>query len=273
MGLLALHGSWVDVVAANGSPITVTRVRDTNDVDGGVYADELKAMVDQGSLTGLCRVVERGADGVDFVVGKSGKGLAIDKKTKLFRNLQITALCGVNQPGLVLQVPDGVVQPLGKVDNTMERKLLSIDLGLKSFDVSLAYALLMDTSHQLLGERTDFVDLRTALDAIKNDRNELVGHEGCVTAAEYAKAIANIHAFVDACVVKHALFDAMWKQQLHDAVVNACNATYTVKDLEIVCRDAKDYVERSHREAKTLCHAQVPLDTVLFHISTFMCSP
>ena len=270
MGLLALHGSWVDVVAADGTPITVTRSAATGNVDACVYADELSAMIGGGAMKGPCRVVELFHDGSICVLGKSGNCLAIDKKNKQFRNLLFSRPTAVDQPGLVLQVPDGVVRPLGKVDNTMERKLLSIDRGLESFDVSLVYALLMDMGHQLLGARTDFVDLRAALDAIKNDRNELVGHEGYVTAAEYAKAIANIHAFLDACTVKHALFDSAWRQQLHDAVVNACNATWTVNDLEIVCRDVKDYVERSHREAKTLCHAQVPI-AVLFVLVVSCC--
>jgi len=258
MGLLALHGSWVDVVAADGSPITVTRLAGTGNLDAGVYADELKALVDKGAMKGLFRLVERStADGSNLVVCKAGNGLSFDKKSKLFRNFQPVAPPGADQPDLVLQVADGVVRLLGKVDNTMERKLLSVELGIESFDVSLAYALLMDEGHKLLGERTDFVEVRAALDALKNDRNELVGHEGCVSSDEYKQAVANIHAFLEACVDKHALFGATWKQHLEDAVANACKATWTVNDLEIVCRTAKDYVDRSRREVKTLFYEQV----------------
>jgi hypothetical protein len=106
-------------------------------------------------------------------------------------------------------------------------------------------------------ERTEFVEVRAALDALKNGRNELVGHEGCVSSAEYKQAVANIHAFLEACVDKHALFGATWKQHLEDAVANACMASWTVNDLEIVCRSAKDHVDRSRREAKTLFYEQV----------------
>jgi hypothetical protein len=44
-------------------------------------------------------------------------------------------------------------------------------------------------------------------------------------------------------------------------VANACKATWTVNDLEIVCRTAKDYVDRSRREAKTLFYEQVNAST------------
>jgi hypothetical protein len=262
MGLMALHGTWVDVVAADGSPITVTRLAGTGNLDAGVFADELKALVDKGAMKGLFRLVERStADGSNLVICKAGNGLSFDKKSPTgthFRGLP-PAPPGANQPGLVLQVPDGVVRSFGKADNTMERKLL--ELGIESFDVSLAYDVLMDTGHKLLGERTDFVEVRAALDALKNDRNELVGHEGCVSAAGYKQAVANIHTFLEACVDKHALFGATWKQHLEDAVVNACKATWTVNDLEIVCRSAKDYVDRSRREAKTLFYEQVNAST------------
>jgi hypothetical protein len=274
MGLTALHGTWVDVVAADGTPITVTRLGGTGNVDAGAYADELKALVDKGAMKGPCRLVERSvADGSNLVVGKAGNGLSFDKKSKLFRNFQPVTPPGADQPGLVLQVADGVVRPLGKIDNTMERKLLSVELGIESFDVSLAYAVLMDDGHKLLGERSDFVEVRAALDALKNDRNELVGHEGCVSSAEYKKAVANIHTFLEACVDKYALFDATWKQHLEDAVANACMASWTVNDLEIVCRTAKDYVDRSRREAKTLFYEQVNGTPYLTLILYRSCAP
>ena len=132
----------------------------------------------------------------------------------------------------------------------------------------------MDNGHKLLGERTDFAEVRAALDALKNDRNELVGHEGSVTCAEYEQAVANIHAFLDACVDKHALFSAAWKHHLEDAVAIACKATWTVNDLEIVCRSAKDYVDRSRCEAKTLFHAQVNIDAhvTLSFTLVFLCN-
>jgi hypothetical protein len=240
MGLLALHGSWVDVVAADGSPITVTRHANTGSIDAGIYTDELKAFVDKGVLKGPCRLVERSAaDGSNLVLCKAGNGLSFDKKSKLFSTFQPVAPRDADQPGLVLQVADGVVRSLRRADNTMEQKLLH--RGLESCDVSRASAVLVDQGPKLL----------------KHDRNELVGHEGCVSSAGYEKAVANIRAFLEVCVDKHAFFDVTWKNHLLDAVANACNATWTVNDLEIVCRTANDFVDRSRREAKMLFYDQV----------------
>jgi hypothetical protein len=262
MGLLALHGSWVDVVADDGTPISVTWVASTGNIDGGVHADELKAMVDKGEMKGPCRLVERSAtDSSYLVVGTAGNGLSFDKKSKLLRNFPRP---GADQPGLVLQVADGKVRPLRKIDNTMERKLLSVELGLESsFDVSLVYALLMDDGHKLLGERTDFVDLRTALTTLKDDRNELMAHEGNVTDKDYARAVDNVRALLKACVDTYSIFDVAWKTKFEEALAFTAGAQWAVADLQIVCRTPADYVKRSHRESKVLCHAQGALLTDL----------
>jgi hypothetical protein len=290
MGLLVLHGSWADVVAADGAPIPVTRAAGGT-FSAGVHTDELKDMIETGAMTTPCRFVKRDASG-DRVVAKATEGVLVSTKKgepELFRG----AAGGVSWAqhadqgpcDLVLQVQDGTVRQY-KNEGTAQRKLL-LD-GVESFDVTLAHALLTNPGHKLLGEPTDFVELRAALDMIKYDRNNLLCHEGYVSTADFEKAVVNIHVFVKACVLPatvHAystlasaypatvgMFDATWKEHLDDAVANACKATWTVNDLEIVCRSAADYVHRSRHEAKTLFHVQV-LRFALFVIVHMLYNP
>jgi hypothetical protein len=271
MGLLVLHGSWADVVAADGAPIPVTRAAGGT-FSAGLYTDELKGMIKTGVMERPCRLVKRDASG-DRVVGKATNGIPSKMKgaTELFRGVSWAQHADQGPCDLVLQVQDGTVRQYGKTEGTPQCKLL-LD-GVESFDVSLAHALLTNPGHKLLGEPTDFVELRAALNMIKYDRNNLLCHEGYVSTADFEKAVANIHVFVKACVLPataHAystlasaypatvgMFDATWKDHLDDAVANACTATWTVNDLEIVCRSAADYVHRSRHEAKTLYHVQV----------------
>ena len=269
MGLLALHGSWTDVVAADGTPITVTRLANSAYIDAGAFTDVLKARVSKGGdLQSLvCRLVERSADGADSVVSTCAAGrFVFDKKKNQFRSFQSKPLPDADQHGLVLQVLDGdVVNRFAKTDATMVRKLLCN--GLESFDVSLLHAVLTDSSeggHKLLGEVTDFPDLRVALGVMKDDRNEIVGHGEMrgATDDEFKRSIDHIHAFLDACVDTYKLFDEKWKSHLTDAVTNATTSEWTGK-IELVCRTPLDFVKRSHREAKTLFPAQVD---IFFHI-------
>jgi hypothetical protein len=264
MGLLALEGTWVDVVVG-GTPITVTLLAGTGYIDAGVYTDELRAVISKGAMQGPYRLVERSAaDGSNLVVARAAQGRVVfDKTRKQFRSFQPPAPSGPDQHGMVLQVADGVVRPLIRANNMAERMLL-VEHGLESFDVLLTYSLLMDTGHKLLGERTDFLEIRAALDALKYDRNTLVAHSnGRVSSAEFDRAIANIHTFLEACVDKHALFDAEWKQHLEDAVANACNATWTVSDtnLDLGPEDLDGLlstnVDRRHGEPKRLSPEQV----------------
>jgi hypothetical protein len=272
MGLLALHGSWVDVVDAQGATITVTRFANSGYIDAGVFTETLKAMLSEGGAlkNRQCRLIERSVDGSDVDKGMASAGrLVFDAKKKQFRSFNLSF--DADLPDLVLQMADeSRVQRFTKSDATMVRKLM-LD-GLESFDVSFLYAVLTYTTaagHKLLGEDTDFLELRAALTAIKDDRNETtLGHGRIrgVTNAEYKRAIDHIHTFLDACVKEYApgctLFDAEWRSHLRDAVVNANNLTSTC-EIELVCRSLDDYVKRSHREAKTLYPVQVPPPTHL----------
>jgi len=266
MGLLALHGSWVDVVDAQGTAITVTRLANSGYIDAGVFTETLKAMLSEsGALKNRqCRLIEHSVDGGDVDKGMASAGrLVFDAKKKQFRSFHLTF--NADLPDLVLQMADeSRVQRFTKSDATMVRKLM-LD-GLESFDVSFLFAVLTDTTtagHKLLGEDTDFPELRAALTAIRDDRNETLGHGRIrgATNAEYKRAIGHIQAFLDACVKEYApgctLFDAAWRSHLQDAVVNANNHTSTC-EIELVCRSPDDYVKRSHREAKTLYPVQVP---------------
>jgi hypothetical protein len=269
MGLLALEGSWVDVVAADRKHIIVTRVAGTGDIDAGVYTDELKAMMDV--MENPCRLVERSANEGDLVVGTTSN-FTFDGESKTFGNFEPTAPPGADaQRNLVLQVRDGVVQGLGmKGDRGIRDKLLHHGLG--DFDVTTMHALLTNDELKLLGK--NFPKLRAALVAIKGDRNKLLAHNvACVTNAQYKKAMDNIGSFLMACVDTYSLFDATWKRYLEDAVVHASRAHWTVNDLDIVCRIPQDFIRRSRQEAKRLFPAQVMLLPACFATHTSPIQP
>jgi hypothetical protein len=99
----------------------------------------------------------------------------------------------------------------------------------------LRYMILMDARLGLLAppQTADptlaaaFDDLRTAIQAIKRDRNAKVAHAGLVSTAEYDEAIRNIRRFAVACVDKCGLFDAAWKERLLTTVAAVSVARYT----------------------------------------------
>jgi hypothetical protein len=132
------------------------------------------------------------------------------------------------------------------------------------------YALLMDDKLGLLAPPTAdptvaaaFDELRTMLTLIKDDRNEKVAHEGCVSNAEFAEATRNVRRFAVSCVDKCGLFDAAWKERLDAMVAAVSVARFTVNNLDLPCRRLNDFIERSQRRAVTLTSLQGELiDTI-----------
>jgi hypothetical protein len=78
-----------------------------------------------------------------------------------------------------------------------------------------------------------FDDLRTAIRAIRSDRNTKVSHEMRLSNAEYDEAIRNVRRFAVACVDKCGLFDAAWKERLLTTVTAVSVARYTRHDPKI----------------------------------------
>ena len=265
MGQLVLQGLWVDITDAHGTPITVQLLKNSDRIDAGAFAEDIEAKI----VSGPCQLVQRSDNGVDVVVGSTGNGLTpVPNKPGQFRNIQPRNASDDDKAGLFVQVPGEVPRMTHMKDKIITQKLLHG--GLASMDVTCVVTLLNDNDLKLLGHDAGFEKLRNVLDDIRIDRNTIAHATSTLATADYDMAIDHVKQFIDVCVSTLSLFDETWRRNLESAVVNACNADPNV-DIELVCRSPKDFVERSHREAKKLFPDQVHHENVFLAVCVCVC--